>query len=162
MGFANAFNQAVGAGLVFRSWRASGAMRQYISHRWAVGVSLLRCWPNPSFKRTRCAGRLNPTLGPHPTEHQMPRDLLLFLIAVAVSFFLAMGTVIRSSPEKIVWPMRLYQLMLLTNPWPQIRRYAESRKTFALREQFLVSWLVWFFIVFIGLIFFYGCRRHEC
>ena len=92
----------------------------------------------------------------------MPRDLLLFLIAVAVSFFLAMGTVIRSSPEKIVWPMRLYQLMLLTNPWPQIRRYAESRKTFALREQFLVSWLVWFFIVFIGLIFFYGCRRHEC
>ena len=84
----------------------------------------------------------------------MPHDLLLFLIAVAAGLVLAIGTVIRSSPERPVWPMRLYQLILLVNPLPMVRRYAESRQSFALREQILVSWFVWFFIVFIGLILF--------
>lgn len=92
----------------------------------------------------------------------MPHDLLLFLVAVAASFVLAIATIVRSSPEKTVWPMRLYQLILLVNPWPLVRRYAESRQSFALREQFLVSWFVWFFIVFVGLVFFAGCPKHGC
>ena len=92
----------------------------------------------------------------------VPRDVWLAVIAMFGSLPLALVTVARQRAEKPVWPVRLYLFIFTMSIIPGARSYASSRKTFSLREQFVASWFVWFFILFLVLVFNWGCPRRGC
>lgn len=59
--------------------------------------------------------------------------------------------------EEMVWPMRLYLLAIGNSSHKPMRRCYPGRRTSASwREQFLVSWFMWFFALFLLMIMFGG------
>jgi hypothetical protein len=92
----------------------------------------------------------------------LPRDVWLAVIATLGSLPLALATVARRREESPVWPVRLYLFIFTMVNIPGVRSYASSRKTFSLREQFVASWFVWFFILFSVLLFNWACPRRGC
>ena len=87
----------------------------------------------------------------------MPRDVLIFIVAMLVAVVGGMLTVRRSSEDQLSWPFRLYVLLFRRSNVSALKKYGETRVRASIREQFLVAVFVWFFVLFgIGQAFF-GC-----
>ena len=88
--------------------------------------------------------------------NELPADFKGFIIAAIGGLILAAITRIFCVQSVFTWPMRLY-LWLFRNSHglPALRRYGESRTHAKFREQFVVSWFVWFFILFGLMVFFH-------
>ncbi|MGE5823486.1 MAG: hypothetical protein ACM36A_02720 [Bacteroidota bacterium] len=90
------------------------------------------------------------------------RDVQLFLGCVVLALWLAWWTVVGARSEAPVWPIRVYLGLFRGSNFPGIADYAANRKSFSRREQYLASFFVWFFILFIAATFFFGCGRRGC
>jgi hypothetical protein len=92
----------------------------------------------------------------------LPRDGWLALIAAGVGLLFAVATVLLRTAENPGWPIKLYLFIIDAAKFPGLRSYTSSRKSFSLREQFLASWFIWFFVLFLVFLFFWGCSRRGC
>lgn len=87
------------------------------------------------------------------------RDILVFVTSLIVGLVIAWLTTRNVDTRQPVWPVRFYLFILLMGP---ARKYAESRSVFSKREQFLATFAVWFFLVFVLGIALFACGRHGC
>lgn len=91
-------------------------------------------------------------------DQPMVRDVVMLLGALILALPAGALTVRRATPELPAWPVRLYLLLFRINAIPWIRSYADRRRTFSRREQFLASSFVWFFIFFVSAAMAFGCN----
>jgi hypothetical protein len=90
-------------------------------------------------------------------------EVWIFLGCIVLALAAAWVTVRETSPDTPVWPVRFYLWFFRVSNVPWFRRYPESRITFSVREQFLTSFFIWFFIFFIVAISALECdRRGTC
>jgi hypothetical protein len=91
------------------------------------------------------------------------RQFQVFLGCLALALVVAWLATRRARPDAPGWPVRLYLLFLSASNIPAVRRYADARKNFPRREQFLVTFFVCFFILFLAAVFtFDHCGRKGC
>jgi len=74
------------------------------------------------------------------------REVQLLLGSIALGLIAGALTVARARPESPAWPVQLYLILLRSSNVPRYRQYASSRTTFSLKEQFVITAFVWFFI----------------
>ena len=95
----------------------------------------------------------------------IPRDVWLFLGAILGGALLAKLTLKNFDEKNPVWPVAIY-LQLISNidflGFSIKTGYDKKRKIFPYREQFVTSWFIWFFVLFILLVIFFGCGRKGC
>jgi hypothetical protein len=87
------------------------------------------------------------------------RDVQIFVTCIAVALCIAWLATRKVSVKAPVWPVRFYLFVLLMGP---LQRYAKGRHEFSRREQFLASFAVWFFILFVVGIALFACGRRGC
>lgn len=88
--------------------------------------------------------------------NELPADFQGFIIAAIGGLVLATITRLFCVQSVFTWPMRLYLwLFKHAQGLPALRRYGGSRTTAKFRELFVVSWFVWFFILFSALVVFH-------
>ena len=87
------------------------------------------------------------------------RDVQIFIACIALALCIAWLTTRRFDSHRPIWPVRLYLFVLLLGP---LQHYARSRKVFSRREQFLASFFMWFFLLFIVAVVAFTCGRRAC
>lgn len=80
------------------------------------------------------------------------------LIALVISWV----TVPAKATHEPIWPTRFYLLVIRMASIPGLRGYSESRKLFSRREQFLTSFFIWFFLLFVIGLYIFDCGRQGC
>ncbi|MES2072005.1 MAG: hypothetical protein V4488_16735 [Pseudomonadota bacterium] len=91
----------------------------------------------------------------------IPRDILLLFAAAIVGIFFGAIHAARGKIDSPIWPVRLY-LTIFRHRQPRVlKNYAAKRSQFTWREQFMAGAFIWFFIIFMGLVFFFGCNRKS-
>jgi len=91
------------------------------------------------------------------------RDVQLFIACIVLALVIAWLSSPRQATDVPVWPTRLYLLIIDMTNLPGIGEYSKSRRVFSRREQFLTTFFVWFFILFVASVFAFGCSgRRGC
>ena len=89
------------------------------------------------------------------------RDVQLFAGCSVLALVIAWLSAPRHSTKVPVWPTRLYLLVIDMTNLIGIGEYSKTRKVFSRREQFLSTFFVWFFILFIAAEFAFGCGKRQ-
>ena len=77
-------------------------------------------------------------------------NLLLPAFSAIAGVGLGLVTALKGSETKPVWPLRyLLRQLSARNQFKALKRYAEKRRTYSFREQFLASAFIWFFIFMV-------------
>ena len=90
------------------------------------------------------------------------RDAQLFAGSGLVALIIAWLTAPSEATRIPVWPTRLYLFIIELARFPGLREYSDSRKMFSRREQFLTTFFVWFFVLFVASVVAFGCGRQGC
>ena len=89
----------------------------------------------------------------------IPREAWLLLSAIFGGLLLALIALKNFDEKNPVWPVLIYLALI---DYALNRDYIKQRKIFSYREQFVTSWFISFFVLFIFLVIFYGCGRNGC
>ena len=95
----------------------------------------------------------------------IPREAWLFLCAIFGSLILAVVALKDFDEKNPVWTVAIYMHLISSIDFLGLSiktGYDKKRKIFPYREQFLTSWFVWFFVLFVLLVIFFGCGRKGC
>ena len=97
------------------------------------------------------------------SEFLLIREVQLFLACVALALAIAWVSSPRSASSKPVWSTRLYLFVIERSNTPFLsKNYRESRNVYSRREQFLATFFIWFFLLFLVAVFAFGCGRSGC
>ena len=80
---------------------------------------------------------------------EIPPEILAVLTSAVLGFAVAGIHVSFSTPDRPIWPIKLYLIILKTNQPKNLKTYAISRSKFRWREQFMAAAFIWFFIFLI-------------
>ena len=90
------------------------------------------------------------------------REIQLLVGSGFIALVIAWVTVPEKATHVPIWPTRLYLFLIRMASVPGLRGYSDSRKLFSRREQFLTSFFVWFFLLFVIGLYIFDCGRHGC
>ena len=90
----------------------------------------------------------------------MVRDIVILCIAAAVGAVVAALSVPKGASRRPVWAVRVY--LAIFQFFPGVRS-AANRDSFSHREQFLATFFLVAFVVFVGAVLGFGCGyRSAC
>ena len=87
----------------------------------------------------------------------MPNEIILFIASLIIGVVVGYIHARLGNETNPVWPVKLY-IYLFKQSTEYFRKYADNRHIFQLREQFIASAFVWFFIIFIASMAFIAIR----
>lgn len=80
------------------------------------------------------------------------RLLVIFVGSIFFALLAASVTIVLTKRDRLAWPIRLYMFAFRISSWDFAREYFARRASIPRREQFWISFFVWFLPVFFALI----------